>query len=160
MSQSNPWAVTVLDRELAGRLPSSSPLPLGVVSAASAVASSMTTAPPVEQWVRNTAVTERNAGQATATSTIIRATPRARLPSSTRPATAPPKVANNDDTALALTTVSLAAGETTKTVTVNVTGEITVETETLNLVLSAATTATVADTRRCHHPQLRLTTAR
>ncbi|MCA1684223.1 MAG: hypothetical protein LC708_03755, partial [Actinobacteria bacterium] len=55
--------------------------------------------------------------------------------------------AGTDYTAAALTTLSFAAGETTKTVTVNVTGDTVDEVnETFNVALSSATGATVSDT--------------
>ncbi|MCA1674977.1 MAG: hyalin, partial [Actinobacteria bacterium] len=55
--------------------------------------------------------------------------------------------AGADYTALATTTITLAAGETTKTVTVNITGDTVPEAnETFNLILSAPTGATISDT--------------
>ncbi|HEX8770620.1 MAG TPA: Calx-beta domain-containing protein, partial [Acidimicrobiales bacterium] len=53
----------------------------------------------------------------------------------------------DDYATLGLATVSFGAGETTKTVTVDVTGDTTAENnETFNLVLSTPVGATVSDT--------------
>ena len=69
-------------------------------------------------------VTEGNSGTTLATFTDhpLRRRRRRRRPSSGRPPTAPPR-AGSDYVAVAPTTVSFAAGETTKTVTVTVNGD-------------------------------------
>jgi VCBS repeat-containing protein len=97
--------------------------------------------------VDSIAVTEGDEGAATATFTITRSgniSAASTVKYKTTDGSA--KVANNDYTAIGLTTVSFAAGEATKTVTVNVTGDMALESnETFNLVLSAPTGATIAD---------------
>ena len=91
-------------------------------------------------------VTEGNAGTTAATFTLTR-TGETTGASTVRYQTAAGNAtADVDYTRVALTTVSFAAGETTRTITVNVTGDTTPEAnETFNVNLSSPTGAVVSD---------------
>ena len=96
--------------------------------------------------VNDATVTEGDAGNVTATFTVSLDAPSGRgvtvdVASANGTATSPA-----DYTALPLTTLAFAAGETTKTVTVDVHGDVLDEfDETYTLALSNATNATIAD---------------
>ncbi len=96
--------------------------------------------------VNDATVTEGDAGNVTATFTVSLNTPSGRgvtvdVASANGTATSPA-----DYTALPLTTLAFAAGETTKTVTVDVHGDVLDEfDETYTLALTNATNATIAD---------------
>ncbi|MGH9278702.1 MAG: Calx-beta domain-containing protein [Acidimicrobiales bacterium] len=97
--------------------------------------------------VDNVWVTEGNAGTATATFTITRSGNTGDSSSVTYATSDGTAAAGSDYTAVAATPVTFAAGETTKTVDVSVSGDVLVEGhETFNLVLSGATGATIVDT--------------
>jgi chitinase len=96
--------------------------------------------------VGNTSVTEGYSGTATATFTITRSGNTSGSSTVSYRTTNGTATAGTDYSAVALTAVTYAPGETSKTVTVDVTGDIAVEkNETFNLVLSAPGGATVAD---------------
>jgi hypothetical protein len=97
--------------------------------------------------INDVTVTEGNSGTTTATFTVTK-TGATEVASSVQVATADgtATVANNDYVALALTTLSFATGDTTKTVSVTVNGDTAVEpNETFSVNLTNAINATIAD---------------
>jgi hypothetical protein len=116
------------------------------IADASATATILNDDAPAYLTVGNVSVTEGNGGTTTATFTITRSgnlNGESTVKYKTSGGTA---IAGTDYTAVALNSVTFAAGETTKTVSVDVTGDTTLEkNETFNLVLSAATGATISD---------------
>jgi hypothetical protein len=106
---------------------------------------------PVTAHIANTGVLEGDTGTSPLTYTVtLSAAPAAGQNFTLRVATANgTATAGSDYTALPLTTISFAAGETSKTVNVTISGDTTVEpTETVLLNLSAPTGGlTLADTQ-------------
>jgi VCBS repeat-containing protein len=107
----------------------------------------VTAAPATFVSAADLSVTEGNSGTTTATFTLTRTgdtTGASAVKARTSGGTA---TATSDYSPVALSTVSFGAGESTKTLTVDVTGDGLPEAnETFNLVLSASTGATISDT--------------
>ncbi|HEX8770882.1 MAG TPA: Ig-like domain-containing protein, partial [Acidimicrobiales bacterium] len=102
---------------------------------------------PTELRVNDVAVAEGNAGTTAAVFTIARSGNVSGASTVKYKTSGGTATAASDYTAMPLSTATFAAGETSKTVSVAVTGDTAPEAnETLNLVLSTPTGATVADT--------------
>jgi hypothetical protein len=96
--------------------------------------------------VDNISVSETNSGITTAAFTITRSGNTNGTSTVSYKTSGGTATAGVDYTTVNLTAVTFAPGQTTKTVTVDVKGDTTLEkSETFNLVLSAATGATVSD---------------
>jgi chitinase len=121
--------------------------PVGArISDAGAIATIVNDDPPGYLSVGDISVTEGNAGPTTATFTVSRTGNTTGAASATVATANGTATAGSDFTALAATTVSFAAGQASKAVTVVITGDTRGEpNETLTLNLSAAVGAVISD---------------
>jgi hypothetical protein len=105
--------------------------------------------PPGPSWlsINDISVDEGNSGVTSATFTVTRSGSTSGSTTVSYKTSGGTATAGTDYTAVALTSLTFAAGETSKTVSVNVTGDTLPEAnETFNVVLSSPTGAVISDT--------------